>query len=106
MIAVRDPTGAAEVLEAPATGTRPRPTLIRRLVARVRAADPDVIENHNLHGFDLPFLDRRARMLGVPLALGRIGPPGLRQRARAARHQRADGDDAAPRAASSRRAAS
>ena len=40
-----------------------------------------MIENHNLHGFDLPFLDRRARMLGVPLALGRIGPPGLRQRA-------------------------
>ena len=33
----------------------------------MQAADPDVIENHNLHGFDLPFLDRRARMLGVPL---------------------------------------
>ena len=42
-------------------------------MARVQAADPDVIENHNLHGFDLPFLDRRARRLGVPLALGRIG---------------------------------
>jgi DNA polymerase, archaea type len=54
--------------------------LIRRLVERVRAADPDVIENHNLHGFDLPFLDRRARKLGVPLALGRTGAPGLRQR--------------------------
>ncbi len=54
---------------------------MRRLVARVQSADPDVIENHNLHGFDLPFLDRRARRLGVPLALGRIGPPGLRQRA-------------------------
>ena len=47
----------------------------------VRADDPDVIENHNLHGFDLPFLDRRARRLGVPLTLGRVGPPGLRQRA-------------------------
>ena len=50
-------------------------------MARVQAADPDVIENHNLHGFDLPFLDRRARRLGVPLALGRIGPPGCAQRA-------------------------
>ena len=50
-------------------------------MALVTASDPDVIENHNLHGFDLPFLDRRARRLNVPLPLGRIGPPGLRRRA-------------------------
>jgi len=75
MIAVRDPTGATEVLEACSEAE-----LIRSLIAKVREADPDVIENHNLHGFDLPFLNRRARILGVPLALGRIGPPGLRQR--------------------------
>ena len=53
--------------------------LIARLVALVRAVDPDVIENHNLHGFDLPFLVRRAERLGVPLALGRV-VDGLRQR--------------------------
>jgi len=76
LIAVRDPGGAAETLE-----DGDEAELIRRLIERVRAADPDVIENHNLHGFDLPFLDRRARKLGVPLALGRIGSPGLRQRA-------------------------
>ena len=81
MVAVRDPTGATDVLEASGEGDAGEADLIRRLVARVQAADPDVIENHNLHGFDLPFLDRRARILGVPLALGRIGPPGLRQRA-------------------------
>ena len=80
MVAVRDPSGAAELLEARGEGDAAEAELIRRLVAKVRAADPDVIENHNLHGFDLPFLDRRARILGVPLALGRIGPPGLRQR--------------------------
>ena len=77
--------------------------LIRRLVAKVQAADPDVIENHNLHGFDLPFLDRRARILGVPLALGRIGRRGCARRARRAR----DGETRTPAAcASSRRAAS
>jgi len=81
MIAVRFPSGATDVLEASGEGDAGEAELIARLVATVRAADPDVIENHNLHGFDLPFLDRRARMLGVPLALGRIGPPGLRQRA-------------------------
>ncbi len=81
MIAVRDPTGATELLEAHGEGEAAEADLIARLVAKVTAADPDVIENHNLHGFDLPFLDQRARRLGVQLALGRIGPPGLRQRA-------------------------
>jgi DNA polymerase elongation subunit (family B) len=81
MVSVRGPTGATQVLEAHGTDDTAEADLIRRLVATIRAADPDVIENHNLHGFDLPFLDRRARRLRVPLALGRIGPPGLRQRA-------------------------
>ncbi len=81
MVAVRDPSGATDVLEAGGTGDAAEAELIARLVARVRAADPDVIENHNLHGFDLPFLDRRARILGVPLTLGRTGGPGLHQRA-------------------------
>jgi DNA polymerase, archaea type len=80
MVAVRDPSGATDVLEVEGEGDAAEAELIRQLVTMVQAADPDVIENHNLHGFDLPFLDRRARILGVPLALGRIGPPGLRQR--------------------------
>ena len=75
LIAVRDPSGAVETLE-----DEDEARLIRRLMEHVLVADPDVIENHNLHGFDLPFLNRRARLLGVPLLLGRIGPPGLRQR--------------------------
>jgi DNA polymerase I len=80
MVAVRDPSGATETLEIRGEGDAAEAELICRLVEKVQAADPDVIENHNLHGFDLPFLDRRARRLGVPLALGRTGPPGLRQR--------------------------
>jgi len=80
MAAVRS-AGATEVLEASGEGDAAERDLIRRLAARIRAEDPDVIENHNLQGFDLPFLDRRAQILGVPLALGRIGAPGLRRRA-------------------------
>jgi DNA polymerase elongation subunit (family B) len=45
--------------------------LIERLVQLIRERDPDVLENHNIFGFDLPFLARRARALGVDLALGR-----------------------------------
>jgi DNA polymerase elongation subunit (family B) len=81
MVSVRYPDGSTEVLEAPSRGDAGEAELIRQLMLRIAEADPDVIENHNLHGFDLPFLDRRARGLGIPLKLGRTGPPGLRQRA-------------------------
>jgi DNA polymerase elongation subunit (family B) len=81
LIAVRDPGGATALLEASGDGPDAEADLIGRLVACIRACDPDVIENHNLHGFDLPFLAQRARILGVPLALGRAGNPGLRPRA-------------------------
>jgi DNA polymerase I len=80
LVALRDPAGRTEVLEVQGDGDAAEADLLQRLVARVRDFDADVIENHNLHGFDLPFLARRARQLNVPLALGRAGSPGLRQR--------------------------
>lgn len=81
MVSVRYHGGETEVLEVSRLeDDAAEADLIRRLMERVRAADPDVVENHNLHGFDLPFLDRRARTLGVPLSLGRLGGPGLRMR--------------------------
>jgi DNA polymerase elongation subunit (family B) len=95
MVAVRDPSGAAHVLEAQGRGDAAEADLIRRLVAAIREADPDVIENHNLHGFDLPFVAERARRLGVPLALGRLGGLGMRERA--ARRGAARGGDAGGR---------
>ncbi len=92
MVSIRYHDGRTEVLEAHGTDDAAEADLIRRLLARIEAADPDVIENHNLHGFDIPFLDRRARMLGVPLKLGRVGPAGLRQRG-ARRGVATDGDE-------------
>ncbi|MFN8580286.1 MAG: DNA polymerase domain-containing protein [Gemmatimonadaceae bacterium] len=77
LIALRYPSGATEVLEAAGTDDRAEKAVIERLVAAVEAQDPDVIENHNLHGFDLPFLDQRARYLGVPLHFGRVAGLGL-----------------------------
>ncbi|HEX6039277.1 MAG TPA: ribonuclease H-like domain-containing protein [Longimicrobium sp.] len=81
MIAVRHPDGRTETLEAHGTGDAAEADLILRLAETVRAADPDVIENHNLHGFDLPFLAQRAARLRVPLVLGRLEGRGLRERA-------------------------
>ncbi|HEX9294642.1 MAG TPA: DNA polymerase domain-containing protein [Polyangiaceae bacterium] len=84
MVAVRDPAGHAEALEVEDDSDEAEASLLRRLVVRIRDADPDVIENHNLHGFDLPFLASRARRLGIPLELGRA--PGLRRRPAARSH--------------------
>ncbi len=91
MIAVRDPAGTTHILEADGDDDAAEADLLSRLVGMIQAADPDVIENHNLHGFDLPFLDRRARRLGVTLSLGRIGRGGLRPRAARRGDRGADG---------------
>ncbi len=94
MIAVRAPDGRSEVLEAADATDAAEAALIASLVARIATHDPDVIENHNLHGFDLPFLVERARLLGVALTLGR-GDAALRQRP--ARRGTVAGDDPARR---------
>jgi DNA polymerase I len=80
LVALRGPDGRTETLEAAADDDAAESDLIRRLCERVRLLDPDVIENHNLHGFDLPFLARRAQRLGVPLWLGRTDFVGLSRR--------------------------
>jgi DNA polymerase elongation subunit (family B) len=93
MISVRYPSGDTEVLEATTDDEAGEADLIRRLVDRVREADPDVLENHNLHGFDLPFLDQRARRHGIPLELGRVAGLGLRQRGARRGVPAGNGDD-------------
>lgn len=80
LIAVRDPDGHVHMLEADGDNDRAERELLRRLESTIARLDPDVIENHNLHGFDLPFLDRRARTLGVRLHLGRVPGASLRRR--------------------------
>lgn len=81
LIAVRNPDGDVQLLEAEDESPRAEAALITDFVALVKAHDPDVLENHNLHGFDLPFLERRARVLRIPLSLGRLHHRSLAQRA-------------------------
>jgi len=70
MISLRDSSGWTECLD---TQTQTEAELLERFVELVHARDPDVLENHNIFAFDLPFLVRRAARLGVRLALGRDG---------------------------------
>lgn len=78
LISVRDSQGLAKVLEAPRPEDEAR--IIAELCALIRERDPDVIENHNLFGFDLPFLEQRAAALRIPLRIGRAGGPMLLER--------------------------
>jgi DNA polymerase elongation subunit (family B) len=70
MISMRDSTGWRACLDI---STHTEAELLREFVALVAARDPDTLENHNIFGFDLSFLSRRAARLGIHLALGRDG---------------------------------
>ncbi len=80
LIALRDNRGFETLLEAPEP--EDEASLIVRLCQIIAERDPDVIENHNLFGFDLPFLTARADALGIKLPLGRAGGPRLLERYR------------------------
>jgi DNA polymerase, archaea type len=84
LIALSHSDGRREALEATTPGDAGEAELLHRLSLRVRELDPDVIENHHLHGFDLPFLLERARRLRIPLELGRVPGVGLRPASRGA----------------------
>ncbi|NTV62063.1 MAG: DNA polymerase [Oscillochloris sp.] len=86
LVAVSDSAGLAMTIEAPDPADEAG--LISQLCALVRARDPDVIENHNLFGFDMPFLVARAEALGVALDLGRPGAPRRIERVRDGRGYR------------------
>ncbi|HEX5656052.1 MAG TPA: 3'-5' exonuclease [Polyangiales bacterium] len=75
LIALRAPDGTVELIEGD------EPDILRRFCERVLALDPDVIENHNLHGFDMPFVVRRAELAKLTLQLGRLDQSGVKQRA-------------------------
>ncbi len=61
MVAIRDCRGLATIIEAPTP--KEEASLITNLCKLIRERDPDVIENHNLFGFDLPFLEQRASVV-------------------------------------------
>src|SRR5438445_12217260 len=70
MISLHDSGGWKDCLE---TDSMSEAEVLHRFVDLVQARDPDTLENHNIFGFDLSFLVKRAARLGVRLALGRDG---------------------------------
>ncbi len=68
LIALHDNRGWSHVVDGRAAGEG---AMLREMVRIIRERDPDVIEGHNLLGFDLPYLLERARLCGIDLAIGR-----------------------------------
>jgi len=65
LIAVSDSHGLLELVEGDEA------EILERFVEIVHERDPDVIEGHNLLGFDLPFVMCRANRCGIRMSLGR-----------------------------------
>lgn len=70
MISLGDSSGWRDCLD---TTTLNEADMIDRFVKTVQSRDPDTLENHNIFGFDMSFLVKRAGRLGVPLTIGRDG---------------------------------
>jgi DNA polymerase elongation subunit (family B) len=69
-VALADSRGFRHVVRGDRLDER---ALLEETVRIVTERDPDVIEGHNIFRFDLEYLEARARLHGVTLALGRDG---------------------------------
>ena len=67
LIAAADNRGLLELIEGD------EPEILERFAALIRERDPDVLEGHNVFGFDLPFIQARAQRHHVSLGIGRDG---------------------------------
>jgi DNA polymerase elongation subunit (family B) len=45
--------------------------MLRTFVGIIQDLDPDVLEGHNVHDFDLDYLRKRCDLLGIPFEIGR-----------------------------------
>ncbi len=45
--------------------------MIREMIKEINKRDPDVIEGHNLHRFDLSYIEKRAERYRIPIKIGR-----------------------------------
>ena len=70
LISISDSTGFEKVLSS---GESDEKTLLEEFVKVVVERDPDIIEGHNICRFDLPYIEERAKLHKVKLALGRNG---------------------------------
>lgn len=67
LVTISDNKGFETIIEGD------EPSILRQTITCIRERDPDIIEGHNILGFDMPYLATRAKMHGIRLAFGRDG---------------------------------
>ena len=70
IISISDSTGFEKVLSSAESNEK---TLLEEFVKIIQERDPDIMEGHNIFRFDLPYIEERAKLHKVKLALGRDG---------------------------------
>ncbi|MEM8559110.1 MAG: 3'-5' exonuclease, partial [Bacteroidota bacterium] len=70
IVALSDNRGWSRLLHARDTSEK---ALLEETVRLIQERDPDVIEGHNIYGFDFDYLLKRCQLHGVPFAIGRDG---------------------------------
>jgi DNA polymerase I len=70
MLAVKTNDGHEETFEAVGKDDK---EVLRRFVEFVKTYDPDVVVGYNSNKFDWPYLAERAKVVGVPLKVDRLG---------------------------------
>ncbi|MBR2365336.1 MAG: DNA polymerase II [Lentisphaeria bacterium] len=70
IITLSDSTGFEKVLSSAESDEK---TLLEEFVKVINELDPDIIEGHNICRFDFPYIEERAKLHKVKLALGRNG---------------------------------
>ena len=70
LVALSDSTGWSRLVGTPGMDES---DVIRETWDLLRERDPDVIEGHNILGFDFPYLFERSRRHGIPVDIGRDG---------------------------------
>lgn len=68
LISLSDSQGWEEVIDG---RKEKEPEMLRKLTRLIQEKDPDVIEGHNLFGFDLPYLLQRCDLHGIEFLIGR-----------------------------------
>ena len=67
LVAISDNRGFETLIEGN------EPSILGQVAACIRERDPDIIEGHNILGFDFPYLAARAKRHRIRLAIGRDG---------------------------------
>ena len=70
LLAISDNSGYERIID---DSEMSEAELIRELCRIIQQRDPDIIENHNIFAFDLPFLEARAKIHNINLTFGRDG---------------------------------